>query len=144
MTPPFSTPGSDPPFCVFPIGYEIWSQPALYFHSLTVYSQIWGRFVFLFCQKKICNSCTLDFEGQRAASVKLVSLLRPFIYPQGWALWTPFDPWVVFWSSFGILKNQSPCCMQIRSCLVRYSSSAEYQGERGLICSSVPSVLTDC
>lgn len=56
--------------------------------------------------EKICNSCTLDFEGQRAASVKLVSLLRPFVYLQGWALWTPFDPWVVFWSSFGILKKK--------------------------------------
>lgn len=50
------------------------------------------------------------------------------------------------WSSLGIW-NRSPCCMQNRSCLVRCSSHAEYQGERGLICPSIPSppsVSTDC
>lgn len=101
----------------------------------------------LFCQKKFVVVCTLDFQGQRTAAVKLVSLLRPFITHKVMLsephliLGSYFDPPL---ESLKKKKNRFPCCTQIRSCLVCYSSNTEYQGERGLICSSIPSVLTDC
>lgn len=80
----------------------------------------------------------------RELSVNPVSLLRPFIADKA----KLSEPHLIRGSyvdpPLESEKNRSLCCMQKRSCLVCYSSSAEYQGERGLICSSIPSILTDC
>lgn len=99
----------------------------------------------MFCQKKKIVIVARWISRARELSVNPVSLLRPFITGKvqlsepHLILGSYFDP-----PSESEKKNRSLCCMQNRSCLVCYSSGAEYQGERGLICSSVPSILTDC